>query len=389
MSLIKRILSEIITDPIIYNGKSCILCRDVNNHEIDRVEGSSLANSKKLTGSTNPVWFVGPAVLSIYNFGGEQGFLPKARAEELSKKASEAASRGEVYSLNYEEVNRDMEAILKVAPGAFELFWRSQPSSNRQQSEVIVRASYAVSQPTLRECLRCFAATTLMDTNSVYNALIEGERESSIRLMPKIAIYDWQHLFLVKQYLLSFSELGQTGECPIERLIYQGRPVEPSEFINRLPEIGVISDQCTEMVWRNDVLDQASILANAASAQSFEAMVGPILMSRQLFVGLQERALVFIDEQVRAGREVSMPLAAQAFGMEASTLRRRLAQEGVKFSEILQDYRRKEAMRLLSHGFSVKAVSKKLGYAEASSFQHAFKIWYDAPPKRFYRSAAR
>ena len=160
------------------------------NHEIDRVEGSSLANSKELTGSTNPVWFVGPAVLSIYNYGGEQGLLPKARAEELSKKASEAASRGEVYCLNYEQVNRDMEAILKVAPGAFKLFWRSQPSSNRQQSEVIVRASYAVSQSMLRECLRCFAATTLMDTNSVYNALIEGERESSIRLMPKIAIYD-------------------------------------------------------------------------------------------------------------------------------------------------------------------------------------------------------
>ena len=349
-----------------------------------------MANSKKLTGPTNAVWFVGPAVLSIYNFGGEQGFLPKARAEELSKKASEAASRGEVYTLNYEEVNRDMEAILKVAPGAFELFWSSQPSSKgNQHGDIMVRASYAVSQPTLRECLRCFATTTLMDTNSVYNALIEGERESSIRLMPKIAIYDWQHLFFVKQFLLSFSRLGEIGECPIERLIYQGRPVEPSEFINRLPDIGLISDQCTEMVWRNDVLDQASILANAPSAQSFEAMVGPILMSRQLFAGLQERALVFIDEQVRAGREVSMPLAAQALGMDASTLRRRLAQEGVKFSEILQDYRRKEAMRLLSHGFSVKAVSKKLGYAEASSFQHAFKIWYDAPPKRFYRSAAR
>ena len=92
-----------------------------------------------------------------------------------------------------------MEAILKVAPGAFELFWSSQPSANgNQHGEIMVRASYAVSQPTLRECLRCFATTTLMDTNSVYNALIEGERESSIRLMPKIAIYDWQHLFFVK-----------------------------------------------------------------------------------------------------------------------------------------------------------------------------------------------
>ena len=48
-----------------------------------------------------------------------------------------------------------------------------------------------------------------------------------------------------------------------------------------------------------------------------------------------------------------MPLAAEAFGMETSTLRRRLALEDTKFSEILQDYRRKESMRLLSHGHPV------------------------------------
>jgi AraC-like DNA-binding protein len=360
----------------------------VSNHEIDRVEGSPLANSKKLTGSTNPVWFVGPAVLSIYNFGGEQGFLPKARAEELSKKASEAASRGEVYSLNYEEVNRDMEAILKVAPGAFELFWRSQPSSNRQQSEVIVRASYAVTQPTLREVARCFAMTTLMDTNSVYNVLIEEERESSLRLMPKFAIYDWQHLFFVKQFLIALSQLGETGECPVKMLIYQGRRADPAGFIDRLPEIGFCSDQCTEIVWDNDVLDQASILANPASAQNFESLVNPILISRRSFSGVHEQVLAFIDTQLRAGLDVSMPLAAKAFGMEASTLRRRLIQEGSKFGQILQDYRRKDAMRLLGRGYSVTEASKKLGYAEASSFQHAFKTWFGAPPKRFYRSTA-
>ena len=347
-----------------------------------------MVSSLKTKMSTTPVWFIGPATLSIYNFGGEQGYLPKARASELAAKASEAASRGEVYTLGFDEVNRDMEAILKVAPGAFELFWRSQPSAlGKQQSEVIVRASYAVSQPTLREVLRCFAATTLMDTNSVYNALIEGEQESSVRLMPKLEIYDWQHLFFVKQFLIALSELGETGECPLKMLIYQGRKVDPAEFIGRLPAIGSVSDQCTEMVWDNDVLDQASILANAASAQNFESMVSPTLMSRQSYAGIRERVLVFIDTHLRAGQDVSMPSAAEAFGMEASTLRRRLAREGVKFSEILQDYRRKDAMRLLSRGYSVKEVSRKLGYSEASSFQHAFKMWYDAPPKRYYRNA--
>ena len=80
-------------------------------------------------------------------------------------------------------------------------------------SDIIKEAvSYFGPSSTLKvsSCLKtlcCFATTTLMDTNSVYNALIEGERESSIRLMPKIAIYDWQHLFFVK-YTKMIKSLG-------------------------------------------------------------------------------------------------------------------------------------------------------------------------------------
>jgi AraC-like DNA-binding protein len=141
------------------------------------------------------------------------------------------------------------------------------------------------------------------------------------------------------------------------------------------------------MVWDNQHLDQPSIMANQARAQTFESMVSPTLKSRQPFAGTHEQVLIFIDTHLRSGREVSMSLAAEYFGLQASTLRRRLAREGVKFSQILQDYRRKDAMRLLSHGHSVKEVSQRLGYSEASSFQHAFKLWFGTSPKRFCRNA--
>ena len=334
------------------------------------------------------VWFVGPASLSMYNFGAAQGYLPNARAAEIVEKADEASARGCVYTLSLEEVYRDMDTILKIDRKAFDQFWGAvEGASDGENAAGIVRATYAVSQPTIRELVRCITKTTLMDTTTVFNVLIEGDQESSMRFMPKIEVPDWQHLFLVKNFLRGVAPLGATSKIPFKRLIYQGRQTDPAEFLTRQPVIGAFSDQCTEMVWDNQHLDQPSIMANQARAQTFESMVSPTLKSRQPFAGTHEEVLIFIDTHLRSGREVSMPLAAKYFGLQASTLRRRLAREGVKFSQILQDYRRKDAMRLLSHGYSVKEVSQRLGYSEASSFQHAFKIWFDTPPKRFCRNA--
>ncbi len=73
-----------------------------------------------------------------------------------------------------------MEAILKVAPGAFELFWRSQPSSNDQQSEVIVRASYAVTQPTLRECRALFCYDDDIDGHELRVQRLNRRRSVSL-----------------------------------------------------------------------------------------------------------------------------------------------------------------------------------------------------------------
>ena len=142
----------------------------------------------------------------------------------------------------------------------------------------------------------------------------------------------------------------------------------------------------TEVVWLRDHVAQPSIAANEGMALHFKALIQPTLLARADSDGMGGRVLEYIDQACRSFEKVSMPLAAKAFGMETSTLRRRLALEGSKFSEILQDYRRKESMRLLSHGHPVKDVSKMLGYSEPSSFQHAFRIWYSASPKRFLRT---
>ena len=140
---------------------------------------------------------------------------------------------------------------------------------------------------------------------------------------------------------------------PVQALIYRGRPMALTEYLNRQIELGVTSDQVTEVVWAKDQVEQPSIFANEGIASHFKALIQPTLRARADSDGVGGRVLDYIDQACRSFEKVSMPLAAEAFGMETSTLRRRLALEDTKFSEILQDYRRKESMRLLSHGHPV------------------------------------
>ncbi len=326
------------------------------------------------------VWFYGPAVISIYQFGRDRGYLEPAVFEPILNQG--VSSDDSYFSVSFEQVNRDMETILAKEPEAFDIFW--QEAGLRES--LIARLSYAVTQATIKDAIQCVADTRLMDTNVVYNTTIETPETFSIRILPRIPIHDWQHHFFVAQFVSGITRLAKSGVLPVHALIYRGRPMAVTDYLTREVELGVRSDQVTEVVWLRDHVAQPSIAANEGMALHFKALIQPTLLARADSDGMGGRVLEYIDQACRSFEKVSMPLAAKAFGMETSTLRRRLALEGSKFSEILQDYRRKESMRLLSHGHPVKDVSKMLGYSEPSSFQHAFRIWYSASPKRFLRT---
>jgi len=72
---------------------------------------------------------------------------------------------------------------------------------------------------------------------------------------------------------------------------------------------------------------------------------------------------------------------ARLLGMSERTLQRRLAATGDSYSELLQSFRRTEAMRLLTDtDLTLVEVASRLGYAEQTSFTRAFRRWSGATP---------
>lgn len=82
----------------------------------------------------------------------------------------------------------------------------------------------------------------------------------------------------------------------------------------------------------------------------------------------------------------SVELAAEIAGTSVRTLQRRLASEGLSYSELIDGLRRDRAMALVTDK-SVKLidVAQALGFSDQAHFTRAFKRWTGMTPSTFRR----
>jgi AraC-like DNA-binding protein len=80
---------------------------------------------------------------------------------------------------------------------------------------------------------------------------------------------------------------------------------------------------------------------------------------------------------------------ARSLAMSERTLGRKLAGEGLNFTEILQQLRRDLAVRYLNdRKLHVSKVAWLLGFRDVSAFTHAFKRWTGKTPSQMRTAGA-
>jgi AraC-like DNA-binding protein len=110
------------------------------------------------------------------------------------------------------------------------------------------------------------------------------------------------------------------------------------------------------------------------------------LRRRRMPATLRVRIMIFQD--MHEGH-FNQDDVARALGMSGRTLRRRLAEEGVSFQQLLDECR----MRLAAFEFrvrrdvSIAQTALRLGYSEHSTFTRAFSRWSGMPPRSYIRQA--
>jgi AraC-like DNA-binding protein len=124
--------------------------------------------------------------------------------------------------------------------------------------------------------------------------------------------------------------------------------------------------------------------------QILETHADVLLAARRTTTGVRDLVEDQLVGTLASGR-MGVARIAEQLGTSERSLRRRLAEEGTSFGEVLDHLRHRLALRYLKdEHVSLKQVAWLLGYSEAGAFNHAFKRWTGIPPGRArYRSPSR
>jgi AraC-like DNA-binding protein len=102
--------------------------------------------------------------------------------------------------------------------------------------------------------------------------------------------------------------------------------------------------------------------------------------------GLRERITQLIGPLLNGGREPGLEEVAGRLKLPSWTLRRKLAEEGTQFREILNDTRHDLAITYIRDTeLAFGEIAYLLGFASAEAFARAFKRWNGQTPGEFRR----
>ncbi|HEY8516427.1 MAG TPA: AraC family transcriptional regulator [Candidatus Binatia bacterium] len=165
---------------------------------------------------------------------------------------------------------------------------------------------------------------------------------------------------------------------PLQRVTFRfPRPRYAERFSELFPGPVSFGEPENSITIAPNWADQPLPQANERTARFCEEQCQELLTRRRARSHVSERVRQYL---LRPSRGNDMEGVAAELGMAPRTLRRRLAAEGTSFRRLLDEVRETLAEEMLTHRMTVEEVAERLGYAEASSFVHAFKRWKGVPP---------
>jgi AraC-like DNA-binding protein len=156
-------------------------------------------------------------------------------------------------------------------------------------------------------------------------------------------------------------------------------PSELTAFFGSVVAFGATADQATfEASLKELAVVSADSHLNALLIGYGEETLARRVASRGSFRSQVENAMVPLLPHGKA-RAAEI---ARSLGVSQRSLARRLAAEGVTFSEVLEGLRSDLARQYLADdGLTISQIAWLLGYQEISAFTHAFKRWTGMTPR--------
>lgn len=158
------------------------------------------------------------------------------------------------------------------------------------------------------------------------------------------------------------------------------RPADDGVRLRLFEQAPAYAHPCAEML-----IDAATWRLPAHSADAFlhatlKGMAAQLKLAQPGDSSLERALRARLRDALAQGRADASRMA-ELLGVSERTLQRRLADIGRSFSDVVEEFRREEAARLLAApGLHLVDVASRLGYAEQTSFTRAFRRWTGVTP---------
>lgn len=200
--------------------------------------------------------------------------------------------------------------------------------------------------------------------------------------------------FLDLTFIFAIPSVRVDGDRVVLEFDVDSLPADVREFLAQrdLAAVAAVTDEVlashlpilVSADWRRlsfpvSDLDRELPQANPATRALCENLCADLASQRRDGSGLAQQVRIVLAQ--RLSFDPTMPGVAAALVLSERTLRRRLADSGTSFQQLLDEVRASLAGRLLASGtLSVEEIALRLGYAEASSFISAHKRWHGSTP---------
>ena len=129
-----------------------------------------------------------------------------------------------------------------------------------------------------------------------------------------------------------------------------------------------------KFVVAREVLDQPVLTSNAATRMTLEALLDQQMQARPKQFLMSRRVRAMLKQALLNGQVLSAAEIASELAMSVRTLSRRLSDDGVSLSSLIEEVRIERADLLLtSSDLPLIKMSQQLGYSDIYAFSRAFK----------------
>jgi AraC-like DNA-binding protein len=171
--------------------------------------------------------------------------------------------------------------------------------------------------------------------------------------------------------------------APQRLKVRHSRPQPPAEFKAFFGTEIEFGSDADEIALSGQVVSLPIVRRDGYLNKLLRRYAEEALTLRARHSGIRSEVEHLLPELLPHGR-ANVPEVARRLGVSPRTLSRKLQDEGVAFSDILDDMRAALARRYLAdRELPVSEIAWLVGYQEVSSLTHAFKRWSGTTPRQF------